>query len=209
MSDDHNDHTAAILTGAQALVRSLEEVGVDGRIRHPRRRDPAGVRPAVRLHESPAHPRPPRAGRRTRGRGLRAGDRQGRGVHRHLRPGRDQPGHADRRCLHGLGADRRDHRPGAASAIGTDAFQEADISGITMPITKHSFLVQRPEDIAQRDRRGVPPRLDRPARARCWSTSPRTCCRPARRSTGRRRSTCPVTTRSAVRTASRSAKRPS
>ena len=32
--------------------------------------------------------------------------------------------------------------------IGTDAFQEADIVGITMPITKHSFLVSRPEDVA-------------------------------------------------------------
>ncbi|SCX14374.1 acetolactate synthase large subunit [Candidatus Aquiluna sp. UB-MaderosW2red] len=32
-------------------------------------------------------------------------------------------------------------------AIGTDAFQEADIVGITMPITKHSFLVTKPEDI--------------------------------------------------------------
>jgi len=31
--------------------------------------------------------------------------------------------------------------------IGTDAFQEADISGITLPITKHNFLVQRSEDI--------------------------------------------------------------
>jgi len=31
--------------------------------------------------------------------------------------------------------------------IGSDAFQEADIVGITMPITKHSFLVQRAEDI--------------------------------------------------------------
>src|SRR3954463_14481060 len=31
--------------------------------------------------------------------------------------------------------------------IGTDAFQEADISGITLPITKHNFLVQRAEDI--------------------------------------------------------------
>ncbi|PPK98600.1 acetolactate synthase large subunit [Kineococcus xinjiangensis] len=28
-----------------------------------------------------------------------------------------------------------------ASAIGTDAFQEADISGITVPITKHNYLV--------------------------------------------------------------------
>ncbi len=33
--------------------------------------------------------------------------------------------------------------------IGTDAFQEADIVGITMPITKHSFLVTRPEDIPE------------------------------------------------------------
>jgi acetolactate synthase-1/2/3 large subunit len=32
-------------------------------------------------------------------------------------------------------------------AIGTDAFQEADICGITLPITKHNFLVQDPEDI--------------------------------------------------------------
>jgi acetolactate synthase-1/2/3 large subunit len=33
--------------------------------------------------------------------------------------------------------------------IGTDAFQEADISGITMPITKHNFLVRHGDDIAQ------------------------------------------------------------
>ncbi len=32
-------------------------------------------------------------------------------------------------------------------AIGTDAFQEADIVGITLPITKHSFLVTKAEDI--------------------------------------------------------------
>ncbi|MFB7843670.1 acetolactate synthase large subunit [Microbacterium sp. NPDC056052] len=31
--------------------------------------------------------------------------------------------------------------------MGTDAFQEADIVGITMPITKHSILVKTPEDI--------------------------------------------------------------
>ena len=34
-----------------------------------------------------------------------------------------------------------------STLMGTDAFQEADIVGITMPITKHSFLVKRPEDI--------------------------------------------------------------
>jgi acetolactate synthase I/II/III large subunit len=37
----------------------------------------------------------------------------------------------------------------ATSLIGTDGFQEADISGITYPITKHNFLVTKPEDIAR------------------------------------------------------------
>ena len=32
-------------------------------------------------------------------------------------------------------------------AIGTDAFQEADICGITLPVTKHNYLVQDPADI--------------------------------------------------------------
>ena len=34
------------------------------------------------------------------------------------------------------------------AALGKDAFQETDISGITLPITKHSYLVMKPEDIA-------------------------------------------------------------
>jgi acetolactate synthase I/II/III large subunit len=32
--------------------------------------------------------------------------------------------------------------------LGTDAFQETDITGITLPITKHNFLVKRAEDVA-------------------------------------------------------------
>ncbi len=35
----------------------------------------------------------------------------------------------------------------ASAAIGTDAFQEADIRGITMPITKHNYLVTDPAEI--------------------------------------------------------------
>jgi len=35
----------------------------------------------------------------------------------------------------------------ASGAIGTDAFQEADIRGITMPVTKHNFLVTDPAEI--------------------------------------------------------------
>jgi len=34
-----------------------------------------------------------------------------------------------------------------SAAIGTDAFQEADIRGITMPFTKHNYLVTDPADI--------------------------------------------------------------
>src|SRR5690606_11344998 len=34
-----------------------------------------------------------------------------------------------------------------SAAIGTDAFQEADIRGITMPITKHNYLVTDPAEI--------------------------------------------------------------
>ncbi|MBN3523177.1 biosynthetic-type acetolactate synthase large subunit [Paenibacillus apiarius] len=35
----------------------------------------------------------------------------------------------------------------ATNFIGTDAFQEADITGITMPVTKHSYLVRDVEDL--------------------------------------------------------------
>jgi acetolactate synthase-1/2/3 large subunit len=35
-----------------------------------------------------------------------------------------------------------------SKVLGTDAFQEIDITGITLPITKHNFLVSRAEDIA-------------------------------------------------------------
>ena len=35
-----------------------------------------------------------------------------------------------------------------AMLLGSDAFQETDITGITLPITKHNYLVQRAEDIA-------------------------------------------------------------
>ncbi len=34
-----------------------------------------------------------------------------------------------------------------SSMIGTDAFQECDITGITLPVTKHSYLVERVQDL--------------------------------------------------------------
>ena len=33
--------------------------------------------------------------------------------------------------------------------IGTDAFQETDVTGVTLPITKHNILVMKVEDVAQ------------------------------------------------------------
>ncbi|AGF72299.1 acetolactate synthase 1 catalytic subunit [Corynebacterium halotolerans YIM 70093 = DSM 44683] len=36
-----------------------------------------------------------------------------------------------------------------SSLLGTDAFQEADIRGVTMPVTKHNFMVTDPNDIPQ------------------------------------------------------------
>jgi acetolactate synthase-1/2/3 large subunit len=37
----------------------------------------------------------------------------------------------------------------SSKLLGTDAFQEVDITGITLPVTKHNFLVNKTEDIAQ------------------------------------------------------------
>jgi acetolactate synthase-1/2/3 large subunit len=36
----------------------------------------------------------------------------------------------------------------SSAVLGKDAFQETDITGITMPITKHNYLIKRVEDIA-------------------------------------------------------------
>ena len=59
------------VTGAQSLILALEAGRGRHGLRHPRRRDPPGVRPAVRLDQDPPHPGPARAGRRARRPGLR------------------------------------------------------------------------------------------------------------------------------------------
>ena len=48
--------------------------------------------------------------------------------------------------------------------IGTDGFQEADVTGITMPIVKHSMMIQDPREIPRGDPRGLPHRPHRPPR---------------------------------------------
>jgi len=37
----------------------------------------------------------------------------------------------------------------SSKVLGTDAFQEVDITGITLPVTKHNYLVTRAEDVAK------------------------------------------------------------
>src|ERR1051325_6496029 len=37
----------------------------------------------------------------------------------------------------------------SSKLLGSDAFQEVDITGITMPITKHNVVVSRAEDVAR------------------------------------------------------------
>jgi acetolactate synthase-1/2/3 large subunit len=51
----------------------------------------------------------------------------------------------------------------SSKLLGRDAFQEVDITGITLPITKHNFLVDRPEDIGPVLRRALQiAKADRP-----------------------------------------------
>ena len=50
------------------------------------------------------------------------------------------------------------------SMIGTDAFQEADITGITIPITKQNYFVRNAKDLPRVHARGVPPRAHGPTR---------------------------------------------
>ncbi len=61
----------------------------------------------------------------------------------------------------------------SSKVLGTDAFQEVDITGITLPVTKHNFLISRLKTsrrrCVKRFRSHVPAAL-----VRCSSTSPKT-----------------------------------
>ncbi|PZS34297.1 MAG: acetolactate synthase large subunit [Pseudonocardiales bacterium] len=141
--------TESSITGAQALVRSLEEVGVDVVFGIPG----GAILPAYDpLYDS------------TKVRHILVRHEQGAG---HAAEGYAQASGRVGVCMatSGPGATNLvtpiadaflDSVPIVAitgqvarPAIGTDAFQEADISGITLPITKHNFLVQRAQDIPQ------------------------------------------------------------
>ena len=111
-----------------------------------------------------AHPHAPRAGGGA-GRDGYARVTGGRRLHRHIGPGRDQPRHRHRgRFLDSVPLVAITGQV-ATPLIGTDAFQEVDIFGITMPIVKHSFLVRTLEDICRSCRTKRSASRQRPARA--------------------------------------------
>ena len=51
--------------------------------------------------------------------------------------------------------------------MGTDAFQELDVFGMTMPIVKHSFIARRVDDLPMMVARGIPASRVPAGPARC------------------------------------------
>ncbi len=135
------------LTGAQALVRSLEEVGADTVFGIPGGAilpaydplyDSEGVRHILVRHEQGA-------GHAAEGFAMATGRvgvcmaTSGPGATNLVTPIADA--YMDSVPIVAITGQV------AGPSIGTDAFQEADIRGITMPITKHNFLVTDAADI--------------------------------------------------------------
>jgi acetolactate synthase-1/2/3 large subunit len=147
MTEQGSSHRATMLTGAQALIRALEELGVDTVFGIPG----GAILPAYdpMLDSKKLHH-------------ILVRHEQGAG---HAATGYAQATGKVGVCIatSGPGATNlvtpiadayMDSVPMvaitgqvASGLIGTDGFQEADICGITMPVTKHNFLVTRAEDI--------------------------------------------------------------
>ena len=135
------------ITGAQSLVRSLESAGVEVVFGIPGGAILPALRPVVRLAASGTSSSATSRAPATRPRATRwppAGSVSAWPPPAPARPTSSRP----------IADAYMDSVPMVAitgqvpsAAIGTDAFQEADIRGITMPITKHNYLVTDPADI--------------------------------------------------------------
>lgn len=147
MEPENIDQAAPVLTGAQCLVRALEQVGVEvifgipgGAIlpAYDPLLDSGTIRHILVRHEQGA-------GHAAQGYAMATG-----------KPGvcmaTSGPGATN--LVTAIADAQMDSVPMVAitgqvagQAIGSDAFQEADIRGITMPVTKHSYLVTDAADI--------------------------------------------------------------
>lgn len=147
MEDNTATFTTPMLTGAQSLVRSLEQVGVDvifglpgGAIlpAYDPLMDSGQIRHILCRHEQGA-------GHAAEGYAMTTGRvgvcmvTSGPGATNLVTPIADA-------MMDSVPMVAITGQVGSAM-IGTDAFQEADIRGITMPVTKHSFLVTKAADI--------------------------------------------------------------
>jgi len=68
--------------------------------------------------------------------------------------------------------------------IGSDAFQETDITGVTLPITKHNYLVTHADQVARHDQRSILRGKFRQTGPCCLWTSRKTRSSPRASSTG-------------------------
>lgn len=149
-SDASTTQDRQVMTGAQALVRALEDIGVTDIFGMPGGAilpfyDPllssSRIRHVLVRHEQGA-------GHAAEGYAMATG-RVGVCV------ATSGPGATN--LITAIGDAHMDSVPMVAitgqvgsTAIGTDAFQEADIVGATMPFVKHSFLITRAEEIPTR-----------------------------------------------------------
>jgi len=62
---------------------------------------------------------------------------------------RHEPGHRHRHGLHGQLRAGGNHGPGLSPAHRQRRFQEVDTTGITIPITKHNYLVQDGDELSR------------------------------------------------------------
>ena len=129
-------------------VRGAAAPGRRRLLQLPGRRDPAAVRRPRRLPRAAPRPRPPRAGRRPRRRRLRPRRPAG-SASAWAPPARarrtSSPGSAPRCSTR----SRWSRSPATCRRrlIGKDAFQEIDINGITLPMTKHNYLVRDADEL--------------------------------------------------------------
>ncbi len=135
------------ITGAEALVRCLEAEGVDTLFGYPggvalpifdALYDSKQIRTILPRHEQGA---------------VHASDGYARATGR-IAPALVTSGPGATNTITGLANAYMDSIPMvvftaqvAQSVLGTDAFQESDITGITLPITKHNYLVKHVDDL--------------------------------------------------------------